>query len=393
MIALELLENVALVVVLAIALQRLFESWAPSGWIKIGVIGGLYGLAAIAAMATPVTLAEGYFFDSRSVTLTIAGLFGGPWVAAISATIAGAFRAWLGGVGAPAGVTTIAIAAALGTLFFELRRRGLPVMKPLPLLSLGVLVHALTLLIQIYWLGDAGVAAVRQVAVPMMLLFPIGIVLVAQLVLDQQSRATMRVSLQEDAQKLEGSVNALIEVVGQMVESRDPSTAGHQRRVCQLAVAIARSMGFSADDVSMIESAALIHDVGKIAVPAEILAKPTELTSLERRLVRKHVDDGYGIVSRARLGTEIAELVRQHHERCDGSGYPRGLTGSELLPGAKILMISDVVEAMCSHRPYRPPCGPEAAMEEIRTGSGTLYDPATSAACIRVLSDGGFAFD
>lgn len=393
MIALELLENVALVVVLAAVLLRLFESWAPSGWIKAGVVGVLYGLAAVAAMASPVTLAAGYIFDSRSVTLTIAALFGGPWVAAISGAVAAAYRLWLGGVGTPAGVTTILIAASLGTLFFELRRRGLPVMKPLPLLSLGVLVHALILLIQVYWLGAAGLAAAKQVGLPMMLLFPPGIMLVAQLVLDQESRAGMRVSLQQETQKLEGSVDALIEVVGQMVESRDPSTAGHQKRVCQLAVAIAQDMGLSAEEVALIESAALIHDVGKIAVPAEILAKPTELTSLERRLVRKHVDDGYGIVSRARLGTEIAELVRQHHERCDGSGYPRGLTGSELLPGAKILMISDVVEAMCSHRPYRPPCGPEAALEEIRAGSGTLYDPAASAACIRVFSDGGFAFD
>ena len=195
----------------------------------------------------------------------------------------------------------------------------------------------------------------------------------------------------ESLARVREELDAVIAVVSRTVEMRDPYTAGHQRRVAVLAAAIARELGMSARDVEDLEVAGRLHDVGKVCIPTEILSKPSRLTTLEYDLVKTHVEAGYQIVSSADLRAPVAEIVRQHHERLDGSGYPRGLHEADLLMSAKVLMVADVVEAMSSHRPYRPSVGADAAIEEITAGSGVLYDPAVVDACAAVLN-GGFDF-
>lgn len=194
------------------------------------------------------------------------------------------------------------------------------------------------------------------------------------------------------ADRLARSLASIIEVVGQVVETRDPYTAGHERRVSQLAMSIAREMGLDSRQVEEIRVSALIHDVGKISVPAEILSKPGRLSDIEFELIKGHSESGYQILSSADMDEAITQMVYQHHERCDGSGYPRGLGEDEIIEGAKVLMVADVVEAMISHRPYRAGLGLEAALAEISRGAGVLYDAAVVEACLVCFRERGFAF-
>lgn len=192
--------------------------------------------------------------------------------------------------------------------------------------------------------------------------------------------------------QLNTSLTSLVQVVGQVVESRDPYTAGHQRRVTELAVAISEDMGHTAEQTEEIRVAALLHDIGKMSVPAELLSKPGRLTAVEFELIKGHAEAGYGIISAADMEGLTAQIVYQHHERCDGSGYPRGLTGKEICQSAKVLAVADVVEAMVSHRPYRPGFGIDVALAEIEQGSGKTYDDGVCASCIRVFREKGFSF-
>lgn len=185
---------------------------------------------------------------------------------------------------------------------------------------------------------------------------------------------------------------SVTELVCQVVAIRDPYTASHQRRVSELASAIAEDMGVSGTDLGNIRDAALMHDVGKVAVPAEILAKPGKLSDTEFALLRGHAEAGYAIIESANLEYPLAEIVYQHHERCNGSGYPRGLTENAMLTGAKIISVADVVEAMVSHRPYRASLGIEAALQEIEKGSGDLYFAPAVASCLRVFRELEFEF-
>lgn len=185
---------------------------------------------------------------------------------------------------------------------------------------------------------------------------------------------------------LEGSIHAMATAV----ESRDPYTAGHEQRVACLARAIAEEMGRSDAEVEGTYFAGLVHDVGKISVPAEILSSPAKLCKEEMGLIRKHPDTGFRILGSVRFPWPLAEIVRQHHERLDGSGYPLGLSGDAIRMEARILAVADVVEAMASHRPYRPALGIEAALAEIINMQGTHYDAEIVTACVRLFREKGF---
>jgi PAS domain S-box-containing protein/putative nucleotidyltransferase with HDIG domain len=187
---------------------------------------------------------------------------------------------------------------------------------------------------------------------------------------------------------LEGAVSAL----GAATELRDPYTAGHQRRAAELACAIAARVGTKAARIALLRTAALLHDVGKIVVPAEILSKPGRLSEIEMKIIRQHPGMGADIVRPIGFDPDVAHIVCQHHERLDGSGYPAGLTGPEILPEALVLAVADVVEAMISHRPYRPGLPVEAAVAELEAGAGVLYDATACAAAISLVSGQGFQF-
>ncbi|HAJ27648.1 MAG TPA: PAS sensor protein [Syntrophus sp. (in: bacteria)] len=199
-------------------------------------------------------------------------------------------------------------------------------------------------------------------------------------------------ALQDSFDKLRKTIGAAIRTLAATVEMRDPYTAGHQQRVAGLARRIAREMSLDNDRILGLGLAAVIHDIGKISVPAEILSKPTKLTNIEFSLIKNHTQAAYDILKDMEFPWPIAEIVYQHHERLDGAGYPRGLKGEEISLEAKIIAVSDVVEAMSSHRPYRPGLGIDVALGEIKKNRGVFYDPAVVDACLRLFLERGFTF-
>jgi PAS domain S-box-containing protein/putative nucleotidyltransferase with HDIG domain len=190
--------------------------------------------------------------------------------------------------------------------------------------------------------------------------------------------------------RLRKALGATIQAMTVAVETRDPYTAGHQRRVADLAHAVATEIGMTPHQIDGIRMAGLIHDVGKLSVPAEILSKPTRLSQIEFSLIKTHVQAGYEILKDIEFPWPIARMVLEHHERMDGSGYPNGLTGDKILMESRILMVADVVEAMASHRPYRPSVGLDTALEEISKNKGILYDSDVVNACLRLFNEKGY---
>ena len=199
--------------------------------------------------------------------------------------------------------------------------------------------------------------------------------------------------LQLTVERLRKATAGIIRAIDRIVETRDPYTAGHQHEVARLASALAQEMALPADTVEAIYVAASIHDLGKIYVPAEILSKPGHISDIERGIIRTHPQVGYEILRSIDFPWPIAEIVLQHHERLDGSGYPRGLKDGDIRMEARILGLADVVESMGSHRPYRPTLGMERALAEIRKNRGTLYDAEVVDACLHLIEQGRFAFE
>ena len=210
---------------------------------------------------------------------------------------------------------------------------------------------------------------------------------------DITERKQTEEDLKQTLEKLRRSLVGTIQVISLMLETRDPYTGGHQKRVSSLARSIAQEMDLSKDMIENIRMAGTIHDIGKISAPAEILSKPTRLTKIEFELIKAHPQTGHDILKDVALPSLIAEIVLQHHERLDGSGYPKGLKGEQILLEAQILAIADVVEAMASHRPYRPAKGVDFALEEIEQNKGILYDAKAVDACVRLFRKKGFRFE
>lgn len=186
-------------------------------------------------------------------------------------------------------------------------------------------------------------------------------------------------------ENLEMLLEQTVAALSSAAEKRDPYTAGHQERVTHLACAIAQEMGIPDREISGIRMAAFIHDIGKLYIPAEILSKPGKLSDAEFNLIKIHPQIGYDILKGINFPWPIAQIVLQHHEKVNGTGYPTGLTGDDILVGAKIITVADVTEAMSSHRPYRPSRGMPATLKEIRTNKGILYDSAAVDACVKLL--------
>jgi PAS domain S-box-containing protein/putative nucleotidyltransferase with HDIG domain len=210
---------------------------------------------------------------------------------------------------------------------------------------------------------------------------------------DITERKKAEVSLKESYEKLRASLEGTVTALSAVVESKDPYTAGHQRRVTHLACAIAREIGLSQDQIEGIRVMGYLHDIGKIAVPAEILSRPGKINEFEFNLIKQHPMSGFDILKQIVFPWPVAQAVAQHHERLNGSGYPSGITDKEIILEARVLMVADVVEAMASHRPYRPAVGIKQALEEIVQRKGTLYDPEVVEACIRLFSEKAYEFD
>ncbi|MGB7912047.1 MAG: HD-GYP domain-containing protein [Desulfobaccales bacterium] len=182
-------------------------------------------------------------------------------------------------------------------------------------------------------------------------------------------------------------MQAIIQVMDSTIGTRDPYTVEHQKRTTDIATTIAQDLGLSPGSLVTLVVAGRLHDLGKIAVPMEILSKPGKLTDLEFGIIKTHPQVAYEILKPLNFPEVITQTIMQHHERLDGSGYPHGLDGREILVEARILAVADVVEAMCNHRPYRQALGIEKAMEEITKKRGILYDPAVVDSCLRIYQE------
>jgi PAS domain S-box-containing protein/putative nucleotidyltransferase with HDIG domain len=209
----------------------------------------------------------------------------------------------------------------------------------------------------------------------------------------RRERERLEAAEHESAERLKRALLGTIQAVALTVEKRDPYTAGHQQKVARLAVAIAEELGWPPDRIEGVRLGGMIHDIGKIYVPAEILNRPGRLSKLEFGLIMSHPEVGYEILKDVELPWPVAQIILQHHERLDGSGYPMGLKGSEIIDEACLLGVADVVEAMAAHRPYRPALGLEAGLDEIERRRGTQFAPEIVDACLRLFRERGFTLD
>jgi PAS domain S-box-containing protein/putative nucleotidyltransferase with HDIG domain len=212
------------------------------------------------------------------------------------------------------------------------------------------------------------------------------------MVTDMHDRKLAEERARRTVERLRRSTDAAVKTLARTIELRDPYTAGHQERVTELAVVIGRRLGLPRRALTALRIAALIHDLGKIAVPAEILSKPGSLSDMERQLIHRHPETGFQILREMRFPGPVATIVRQHHERCDGTGYPAGLRGGQIRMESRIIAVADVVEAMASHRPYRAALGIDAALAEIESGKGALYDSTVVETCLAIFREEGFSF-
>jgi PAS domain S-box-containing protein/putative nucleotidyltransferase with HDIG domain len=210
---------------------------------------------------------------------------------------------------------------------------------------------------------------------------------------DISNRRQAEGEIRRSTEKLIGAMEQTIEAMAMVVEMRDPYTAGHQRRVTQLACAIAKEMGIAEDRITGLRLAGLIHDIGKVRVPAEILTNPDGLSDAEFTMIKMHPTIGYEILKTIDFPWPVAKIVYQHHERLDGTGYPLGISREDIILEARVLAVADVVEAIASHRPYRPALGVDVALDEISKRRNRLYDSEVVNACLRLFRDKQFMFD
>jgi PAS domain S-box-containing protein/putative nucleotidyltransferase with HDIG domain len=219
------------------------------------------------------------------------------------------------------------------------------------------------------------------------------IIAVTGIMRDITERKRADVETKHSTEKLMNAMENTISAMAMIVEMRDPFTAGHQRRVTQLACAIGKEIGLSGDQITGLRLAGLIHDIGKVRVPAEILTNPDGLSEAEFAMIKMHPVLGYEILKTMDLPWPIAHIIHQHHERMDGSGYPLGLSSKDIILEARVLAVADVVEAISSHRPYRSPLGIDKALDEILQKRGILYDAKVVDACLKLFREQGFEFE
>ncbi|MBO8154756.1 MAG: HD-GYP domain-containing protein, partial [Thermovirga sp.] len=208
-----------------------------------------------------------------------------------------------------------------------------------------------------------------------MIILPLATMITGLLLSKAELRRKLEAERDQTVRKLRDAMTPMVKVLVKVVESKDSYTANHQSRVAELASAIAEEMGLPMARIEGLRLASMVHDIGKIQIPSEILNKPGKLSDIEFELIKTHVTAGYDILKNVDFPWPIARIVLEHHERVNGSGYPNGLTGKELLLESKILAVADVVEAMSNNRPYRPAMGIDAALAEIEKNKGVLYDP------------------
>lgn len=365
----------------------------PRWWFR-AVFLILLGVSAM-AFHVDIDAGSGVFIDQRGATVAVATLFGGIPVGFAAAAAEVLYRIHLGGVAVWADVLGVG-GDLLGAILVLRYLRQVPGVLPTGIRSLvllGAVVgasEALALLLVppadvgwdlfIHWGGAFFIVQLLSTVV-------LGGLLHLE---ESRMRALLLVEKRSDALR-----RSLHQVVGSLSEAmmrRDPGTAGHERRVSDLAVAVGRELGWDGERLEGLHLAAMVHDVGQIHIPAEILNRPRALNQQEFELVKMHVESGYQILKDVEFPWPVAEIVYQHHENLDGSGYPRGLKGDQILAEARIIRVCDAIEAMLTHRPFRRAYTLEQVLSELQEESGSRLDPQIVDICVRLFNERGFVF-
>ena len=384
----ELTEAAALILALGLMYRFVIRKWPSEGAISKVISGLLFGFICIIGMEVPVVVEPGVIFDARSIVVTLSGVFGGPIVAGIATLIAGSYRAWLGGGGALVGVGVIIASAIAGLSYRILINRRVLKINGLTLLCLGAVVHIAEVCLFLL-LPKEVVPVVFDGVVPPLLMTFIPATALLGLVFHsiKQEAVTQEILRNTEIARFQ-ALNQVVYALSAALEARDTYTAGHGRSVASIAILIAKNLGLDQNRIDGLELAATIHDVGKIQVSSQILGKPGRLTDDEMDLMKLHPEIGAGFVRGIAFDWPIAQMVLQHHERMDGSGYPNGLEGEEILLEARILAVADTVDAVASDRPYRKGRGLGAAKAILKRDAGKLFDPDVCVICIELIDQG-----
>ncbi len=382
---LELVESVTLLLSLALVYGFICRRWPCDIPVAQLLSGCLFGAITILGMEFPVTVQPGVIFDARSVVLSLASVFGGPVVGVVSGFLAAGFRAWIGGAGTIVGIAAIIVTVGIGLTYRYLFQTNRIPLNAVTLLLLGFVVHIVEVGLFLFLPENVVDQVVQSIAIPLILTFTPATAFLGLIFKGIQDEVETRQKLDRTQSEKAEALEKVIHVLSAALEARDPYTAGHEQNVAEIAVEIRKELGFDDHRLEGLHLAATVHDVGKIRVPGEILTKPSKLSPEEWAMMQQHPDTGADFLAGIRFDWPIAETIRQHHERLDGSGYPRGLADEQILDEAKIIAVADVVEAMANDRPYRKGLGVEAARAEILGGKGTKYDPAIVDLCIDLI--------
>ncbi|MCK9398143.1 MAG: HD domain-containing protein [Methylobacter sp.] len=351
-------------------------------------------LFGVAALKYHLSIGDDVIVDVRGAAIAIANIFGGYWVGLATTVVEAGYR-W--GVGGAALADLVGIAGDFlfsGVLVHLSRTKNAPNevgLRTILLAGIAVGISESTSLLLINPFSE-GLPAFEKIGMTLFLAQFISTTLFGGLLKLQDERFQALVESDRKTQALNEILKQSIGALSSAMVHRDPSTAGHEKRVADLAAAVGNELGFDPERLEGLYLAALVHDVGQIEIPAEILTRSRLFSAEEFELVKAHCESGYDILRDIKFPWPIAETVRQHHENIDGSGYPRGLKDGQILLEAKIIHACDSLEAMLSHRPFRRAYGVDYAMQQIQACSGSHYDPEVVNACVRLFRDKGYAF-
>lgn len=338
---------------------------------------------------------QGVYFDQRGAAIAVATLFGGGWVGAATAVAEIMYRISIGGVAGWAGGVGI-VGDLLGSVLVlhYVRKIAAPKWTRIQsLVLLGVAVgvsEALSLLL--IPPPEFGLVFFQNYGPALFLIQVLSTVLLGGLLHFEESRMGALLLLEKRTDALRRSLHQVVGSLSTAMVHRDPGTAGHEQRVADLAVAVGKELGWGDERLEGLHLAAMAHDVGQIQIPAEILNRPRKLNPQEFQLVKMHVEAGYQILKDVEFPWPIAEIVYQHHENLDGTGYPRGLTGDRILAEARVIRVCDALEAMLTHRPFRRAYTLQLALDELQMQRGTKLDPQVVDICARLFKERGFSF-
>ena len=383
----DLLHSAGLILTLALVYGFVLRLWPTRSLMSAILSGILFGGISILVMAFPVAIEPGVFFDARTIILPLAGVFGGPVTAVVAGLLAGTYRAWLGGGGALVGVSVITMAVAWGLIFRQLVRSKRIKANIITLLALAAIVQASQAFLFLFLPGDVVAQVMHSIVAPMVVVFIPATAILGMVFLAIEEQVIAKDELLKLRTDKAQALEKVVDVLSSALESRDPMTSGHEKKVAEIAVKIGEKLGYDAHRLEGLRLAAALHDFGNIQIPTDILVKPSKLSEAEFNLVKCHPEYGAALLSDIDFEWPIHEFILQHHERLDGSGYPRGLMNGQILEEAQIIAVADSLEAMTAHRPFRPSLGIETAKAEIMAGRETKFAAPIVDACLELIED------